>query len=283
MFSAPVSPVWSSVTLPAPGRVWGGADQIVLVLVTVMENVLRMVAAFCGSALEMSIAAKGGGVATARLRPETRYLAPMTPTIDPATLPPLALSVRQPWAWAIIHGGKVIENRTSGSIRSGNMTLGPVAIHAATGLKRDEYLWAEWKMAQSEIALPHPTRLVRGAIIGMVDVVDIIIESDSPWFGGRRPGGDANPDNADRPDVCGLVLENPRACAPVPARGALGYFRWERDETLEVPTPKWMETHGRASDAGDTGLLFDTLPPGYRTPPEKPFGRPRNRPTGGRS
>lgn len=27
-------------------------------------------------------------------------------------LPELALSVRQPWAWAIIHAGKDIENRS---------------------------------------------------------------------------------------------------------------------------------------------------------------------------
>jgi hypothetical protein len=39
-----------------------------------------------------------------------------------------ALTVRQPWAWAIVHGGKDVENRTrnlAGSYR------GPVAIHAA--------------------------------------------------------------------------------------------------------------------------------------------------------
>ena len=37
------------------------------------------------------------------------------------------LTVRQPWAWAIVHGGKDIENRTrnvAGAYR------GPVAIHA---------------------------------------------------------------------------------------------------------------------------------------------------------
>ena len=38
------------------------------------------------------------------------------------------LTVRQPWAWAIIHGGKDVENRTrnlAGAYR------GPVAIHVA--------------------------------------------------------------------------------------------------------------------------------------------------------
>jgi hypothetical protein len=36
------------------------------------------------------------------------------PMID---LPRLAISVRQPWAWAIIHGGKPLENRTAGAIK----------------------------------------------------------------------------------------------------------------------------------------------------------------------
>lgn len=46
-------------------------------------------------------------------------------------LPDLALSVRQPWAWAIIHAGKDVENRGVMSIR--HMRLDGVrtlAIHA---------------------------------------------------------------------------------------------------------------------------------------------------------
>ena len=49
-------------------------------------------------------------------------------------LPPLALSVRQPWAWAILHGGKVIENRSLGAIRAGNMVPGHICLHAAAGM-----------------------------------------------------------------------------------------------------------------------------------------------------
>ena len=35
--------------------------------------------------------------------------------------PSVALSVRQPWAWAIIHGGKDVENRTKYAITLGGM------------------------------------------------------------------------------------------------------------------------------------------------------------------
>lgn len=170
-------------------------------------------------------------------------------------LPPLALSVRQPWAWAIIHGGKVIENRSHGAIRSGGMDCRRIAIHAATGIRRKEYDWAVWRMAQDGVTVPHPRDLVRGGIIGAVDVVDIVTSSDSPWFGGP----------------CGLVLAAPASCTPIPAKGALGYFRWEESGTLSAPSP-WMMAYGQINADPATGDLFGTLPPGWRTPPPKPFG-----------
>src|SRR5688572_4676832 len=45
-----------------------------------------------------------------------------------------ALSLRQPWAWAVVHGGKRVENR-------GWTTdyRGPLLIHASTGMTRGEY------------------------------------------------------------------------------------------------------------------------------------------------
>ena len=38
------------------------------------------------------------------------------------------LTVRQPWAWAIIHGGKDVENRVRNIAGDYH---GPIAIHAA--------------------------------------------------------------------------------------------------------------------------------------------------------
>lgn len=45
-----------------------------------------------------------------------------------------AITVRQPWAWAIIHAGKDIENRSWKT-----KTRGRVAIHAASGMTHAEY------------------------------------------------------------------------------------------------------------------------------------------------
>ncbi|QPH54210.1 hypothetical protein [Pontivivens ytuae] len=173
-------------------------------------------------------------------------------------LPPLALSVRQPWAWAIIHGGKVIENRSLGAIKSGNMDCRRICIHAATGLKRSEYDWGLWRLHRHGVTAPRPEDLPRGAIIGTVDVVDIISESDSEWFGGPW----------------GLVLENPAPVEPIPAVGELGYFAWERSGELAAPLP-WMFGYDRPNGDSRTLSLFDDLPPSFAEAPERP-GRKRS-------
>lgn len=164
-------------------------------------------------------------------------------------IPDTALSVRQPWAWAIVAGHKKIENRSAGAIRAGDMTCRRIAIHAATGMKQDEYAWAVWRLQRHGVLCPRPDVLVRGAIIGAVDVVDIVAESDSEWFGGQM----------------GLVLENAVACDPVAAKGALGYFAWARTEDF-APVNPWMTRWG-----GDGAELFPDLAPSWKTAPRKPF------------
>ncbi|WP_130406470.1 hypothetical protein [Thalassococcus sp. S3] len=176
-------------------------------------------------------------------------------TID---IPEIALSVRQPSAWAIIHGGKVIENRTLGAIKSGGMERGRIAIHAAIGMKEKEYRYLVWRMQLHGTDCPRPDALIRRAIIGVVDVVDIIDRSDSPWFGGPW----------------GLVLENPVAVDPIPAAGELGYFRWEPSGALAEPAP-WMVKFDRANGDAQTLELFPDQAPSFERAPKKPFGAPR--------
>lgn len=150
----------------------------------------------------------------------------------PITLPRLALSVRQPWAWAIVHAGKDIENRSAAAVRHG-MSRGPIAIHAAKGMTRDEYEDAADFMRSIGVRCPHPEALVRGAIIGSAIVANIVTQHDSPWFFGPR----------------GLVLESARACDPVPASGALGYFTWTPAGVVDAPKPwmlAWPADAGRA-------------------------------------
>ncbi|MEM1376104.1 MAG: hypothetical protein AAGG69_01830 [Pseudomonadota bacterium] len=175
----------------------------------------------------------------------------MTETID---LPTLALSVRQPWAWAIIHGGKVIENRSVGAIKSGNMDCRTICIHAASHMKRDEYEWGYWRLQKHGVACPRPDELIYGAIIGAVDVVDIITESDSEWFGGQA----------------GLVLENPAPIEPIPAKGELGYFRWSGADAFAEPK-SWMRKWNAPNGDAETLDLFGAEV-SFAEPPPKPFG-----------
>ena len=86
------------------------------------------------------------------------------------------LSVHQPWAWAIFHAGKNIENRSwTTSYR------GPLMIHAAkTTATYDKAHSLPWTPSQ----LPPRNELPFGAIVGCVwldDVVHVDAINDSPW------------------------------------------------------------------------------------------------------
>jgi len=137
------------------------------------------------------------------------------------------LTVRQPWAWAIIHGGKSVENRSrniAGAYR------GPVAIHAARSFgAMSEYAEATHTVRRLTGGLMGEE--VPGAIIGVVDLVSVHSSEDGGLdvlrrdpqgeiaeFTGCSPWAD--------PNVYHLVLANPRPLSePIPYKGALGLRR----------------------------------------------------------
>lgn len=141
-------------------------------------------------------------------------------------IPALALSVRQPWAWAIIHAGKDVENRSAMAIR--HMRLGQsggIAIHAAKGMTRDEYERARLFMLALQVSCPPAADLVRGAIIGTVEIDGVTSRSASPWFFGPRA----------------IRILNPRAVDPIYLSGALGLFNWRDAPRIAPPqAAKWM-------------------------------------------
>ena len=155
-------------------------------------------------------------------------------------LPKLALSVRQPWAWAIIHAGKDIENRSWQAVNHGLRQRGRIAIHASKGMGKAEYEDARDTIEANGAKCPDAHKLLRGGIIGSVEVVDVVSESESPWFFGPR----------------GLVLRNPIACEFVPAVGQLGYFAWTEADPSIVPSPEpWMRKQHR-QDVGRSANQF---------------------------
>ena len=157
-------------------------------------------------------------------------------------LPLIALSVRQPWAHAIIHCGKDIENRSIHAVNRGGMRPARIAIHAAKGMTRDEYEdGADW-IRRCGHACPAAGDLPRGGIIGAVTVSDIVKESGSPWFFGPR----------------GLVLRDPEPCDLIPAVGQLGFFKWSEADALILPAPaRWMLREKAALSSSETLTLFE--------------------------
>lgn len=152
-----------------------------------------------------------------------------------SSLPELALSVRQPWAWALFNG-KDIENRSAKAVSFMSPIAGRRAIHAAKGMTREEYEDAREFMAQLGIECPPPSDLLRGGIIGAVTISGVVTQSSSPWFFGPR----------------GLVVTDPQPCVFIPAVGALGYFRWRAaDQSIVPPPARWM----LAKPDAERGLL----------------------------
>ena len=133
-----------------------------------------------------------------------------------------ALSVRAPWWWFILHCAKDIENRDWPTGYRGTVLL-----HASKWWKQDEAeddfdyavgcyeeannVTMNLDITEPEVAL-ETLRKIRssgGCIVGMVDIVDCVKESESPWFFGEY----------------GFALRKPVAFEkPIPFRGALGFF-----------------------------------------------------------
>jgi hypothetical protein len=77
------------------------------------------------------------------------------------------LTVRQPWAWAIMEGVKDVENREWAT-----MYRGPLFIHAAVV---PAFKWAPGQILDDdETELPPMAELEYGAILGVVDLVDCV-------------------------------------------------------------------------------------------------------------
>jgi hypothetical protein len=103
-----------------------------------------------------------------------------------------AISIRAPWAWAILYAGKDIENRSWIT-----HTRGTVAVHASKTMSRPLYeeARAEIKKLAPRAKMPSYEAMPRSAIIGLVDIVACEPKMKSKWH--------------DRGQY-GFVLANPR-------------------------------------------------------------------------
>jgi len=87
------------------------------------------------------------------------------------------LTIRQPWAWAVIYAGKDVENR-----RWQTSYRGPLLIHAARNADPNSAARLLWTMPDPEAyGQPREAFEARGAIIGLVYLADILTDSPSRW------------------------------------------------------------------------------------------------------
>lgn len=125
-----------------------------------------------------------------------------------------ALSLRQPWPWFILKGGKDLENRGwTSSYR------GPVLIHSSKWWNeievKDDFDFAS-HIARLYGTIPpeglpelETLKAERGHIVGVATIVGALVDSESEWFFGPKA----------------FVLSDPIAFVdPVPCRGDRGLF-----------------------------------------------------------
>lgn len=146
-------------------------------------------------------------------------------------LPQLALSIMQPWAWLIVNGHKDIENRDWPT-----KFRGLVAIHA--GKKPDDdctyaltcHDGPRHPVTGVPFSIDTGSRRIEsdglfdtysatawhghfGGIVGVAEIADCVIASESEWFQG----------------IFGFVIRNARPVDFIPVRGKLGFFDWRKN------------------------------------------------------
>jgi hypothetical protein len=145
----------------------------------------------------------------------------------------IALSVRGPWWWFILHAGKPVENRGwEGRYLAVQMAIlrraqGRCLLHASSGCTKIEYEEAcEDAESIGLTEFPAFATMLRGGLVGRMELGDFVTQSDSPWWAG---GGAIEIKNAEPIEfipyigTTGFFTVSDRPIIPLPcaARGAV--------------------------------------------------------------
>ena len=126
------------------------------------------------------------------------------------------LSIRQPWAWAILHLGKDVENRSWPTKHRG-----PILIHAGKwfrleDVRKEFFLFMarqeKFGTPESDAKIFTEMRTQTGGIVGVVTIVDCVRGYASPWA---------------IPGQWHWVLADPKPLPFFPCKGRLGIFKVE--------------------------------------------------------
>lgn len=138
-----------------------------------------------------------------------------------------ALSIRQPWAWAILYAGKDVENRSWKPWNPDRKFRGQFIIHAGIGMTQMEY--SDFQATMHDVSavtpflrhqhIPPFDDLPRGGFVGIARVIDVVADSASPWF-------------------CGPIALRLADAKPlqrfIPFKGQLGFFDVPEDIAREA-------------------------------------------------
>lgn len=120
-----------------------------------------------------------------------------------------ALSIRQPWAWAILHAGKDVENR---AWKNAWAPSGELLLHAAKGCTAEEFREAADAIEWISGRRPPPLgQMARGGIVGAFRV-SRAVRQEHPTSRWAVPG------------LVHLHLVEVRALPFVELPGQLGFF-----------------------------------------------------------
>jgi ASCH domain len=128
-----------------------------------------------------------------------------------------ALTIRQPWAHAILHLGKDAENRSWRTHYRGLLLIHAAAYHERHPREQLAQYMRRPPSAKSLIDLP------TGYIVGVVEVVGCVRNSRSRWA--ERGGWH-------------WLLKNPRPIKPVKCNGRL--MLWTPSRSVMKGLPAWV-------------------------------------------
>lgn len=143
----------------------------------------------------------------------------------PSTLPAVAISILQPWAWFIVNGFKDVENRTWKT-----RFRGPVLIHsgkkfAVEGVHADAQFAIDAAREQGHV-LPSKLTLQDfkdqiGGIVGVATITECLQGHESPWAS-REHG------------TWHWTITDARPLPFLPFKGRLGFFPCTYTEATEA-------------------------------------------------
>lgn len=129
-------------------------------------------------------------------------------------LPENAISLTQPWAWAVFHGMKILSfsHQAISVHKFGDNLPNRVAVHASVVMTQKDYATTRLFLGSKKIDCPRPDKLERGAIIGAVTLVRVEKNPKYPW----------QSKSANR----GIHIAEAEECVPIGCGGASGLFHW---------------------------------------------------------